>query len=379
MPKGVNNIRLLFVFLVSLLVPIDISATNADEINLTCPVCGTPCRGRVIVSTDTYGGQDRDLFTRASGIQPIQLTPVTCPKCCYSEYTQCFENPVNDDIRYQILMEKALIMPEIPPRQETPERESSGIGNPARDVDKIPAWVKHDLIGQVMALKKEDPKTRAWQFMTTAWAVRVEQNPFEPLLRRLSKDDASWLEKQPIPSFADDKGNRTERFRKSLEAALVLLSGISTYPAERRRAAAITGGYLLRFHGEHENLLRSMPILEPFFPKEEWVSLSARVASSVFLERKYQRRAVILFERMVSAKGDLDQETRGVFVYIIGELSRRLGDPLKALIYYEDVLNMEGVSDKILRYAREQKDHILKKSSSERLGSATLRTMRGTR
>ena len=76
----IKTMQLFILLLSSIYLSSGAFATSVSMVDFSCPVCETKCKGRVINSTNSFGGQDRDFLERAIGFQPILLTPVTCHK-----------------------------------------------------------------------------------------------------------------------------------------------------------------------------------------------------------------------------------------------------------------------------------------------------------
>jgi hypothetical protein len=72
-----NNASLIFLA-AGLFVAGRAEATTTQPIQVTCPVCATKIDASVILSTNTFGGQDADLLSRARGAQPLLIQPIVC-------------------------------------------------------------------------------------------------------------------------------------------------------------------------------------------------------------------------------------------------------------------------------------------------------------
>lgn len=70
--------------------------TTFHTVEETCPVCDETVEVRHLMSTNTFGGQDTDLRTRAVGWDPLHIAIATCPACGYSDLAHYFSKPRPD-------------------------------------------------------------------------------------------------------------------------------------------------------------------------------------------------------------------------------------------------------------------------------------------
>lgn len=318
-------------------------ATTAGNEELTCPVCKNKCEGRVIYSTNSFGGQDRDFLKRAAGAQPFLLTPVTCSKCFYSGYGEDFKIDVSQEMKNKILNEKIIKVPDY--KNLYPGRINS-------DSERIPAWVRYDLITQIMKINNEDNEKLAWQYMNASWAVRFEENPFELKLNEFSEGEKEIINNTVQPLMKKENQN-SNRALLEIKIVKILLENILNYPSENHHLIAIYVGHLLRNHGENEFLLSSKQAFMPYFSKEELDTLFNEITISINLERTYQLNALELYKNILNSKVEI--KDKAVFTYLTGELYRRLGDYGNAITYFENVKKIDGAPDWLIEYADEQK------------------------
>lgn len=75
--------------------------TTMHPIELVCPVCNTELEGRIIRSTNTFGGQTTDFHTMAVGFDVLDFVITTCHKCGFTDYSSDFgkKYTITDDLR----------------------------------------------------------------------------------------------------------------------------------------------------------------------------------------------------------------------------------------------------------------------------------------
>jgi len=327
-------------------------ATTASEEKVTCPVCGTTCRAMRITSTNTFGGQDRDFLRRARGAQTVLLLPVTCPKCLYSGYIGDFKEPVEEKVKQKILAGKALVPPKHAPLAPGDEGRRALTEGLEPKGTKRPAWARHDLVAQTLALKGAPKDTVAFEYLAAAWSVRFEENPFARLMESSEKADRDWLNGLDLGADREGLGNPAAN---EITVARALLKRLDTFPKERRRFAALCAAWLLRTHGEHEALLRALPAVAAHLDKAAAEALVRSARASVELERGYQRKARAIYVEMLAAAKMPNEGERPVLTYLVGELSRRLGEPAMARAYFDRVAALEKAPEWLRTWSREQK------------------------
>lgn len=318
----------------------EVYATSMTESELICPVCGEKCSGWRLLSTNTLGGQDRDFLNRAFGSQPILFTPVTCKKCLYSAYSDDFEKNVTEKLKSKILTDKILKI----------SNYSSSYSETGKD--RFPAWVRHDLIAQLMKSENADEEKLAWQYMAVAWAVRFEENPIETLMNQLSENERDWITDM-IGPIEKKYGSIENRALIEIKIAKYLLENIDDYSASDQKTVLIFSGYMLKSHGENNYLMSSEKLFSPGFSEKEWNEISKKLVLSIDLEKKYQRQAISHYKNLINKAGD--DEKKAVFTYLTGELYRRLGEYKNAYAYFSDAVKIKNVPAWLVKYANEQK------------------------
>lgn len=293
-------------------------ATTGHLIDLKCPVCGTATQGTELFSTNNAAGADRDLLQRAGGGQPILLLTVTCPQCHYSADSDDFEKPVDPKVAAAVKAGQIKM-----PAFKTYPSEYYTEGLRARD--QPPAWVSHALIAEQMRLQGADPDDLSHRLMEVVWSMRFEANP----LGDLASDEAWKLMLKTLPLSPDEGGNRADA---EVLLARRALADLDKFPADQRQVVAGTAAFLLRSHGENEELLA---FLSGYHPDVPWPVQETREA--IALERGYQ-------EQVLAALAQV-KEPKPVLVYLTGELYRRMGEKEKAREAYTRAQGMKDLSE----------------------------------
>lgn len=248
-------------------------ATTGHLIDLKCPVCGAATQGTELFSTNNAAGADRDLLQRAGGGQPLLLLTVTCPKCHYSADSDDFEKPVDPELAAAVKAGRIKM-----PAYKTYPSEFYTEGLRAKD--QPPAWVSHALIAEQMRLQGASPDELSHRLMQVVWSMRFEANP----LRDLAGDEAWKLMIETLPLNPEETGNRADA---EVLLARRALADLDKFPADKRQLVASTAAFLLRSHGENEELLE---FLESYQPEVPWPLQETREAIS--LERAYQQQVL---------------------------------------------------------------------------------------
>ena len=321
-------------------------ATDSDALDGTCPVCGTPVTVYRLRSTNSFGGQDRDLFTQAYGDQGFIVVTASCPKCLYTARSEDFlpaekrraqappgaAKAVSDGVKRAILEEHALQVPE-----------------GGRVDGKLVDWAKLDLAAQTATLREESDEELGWRSLEVAWAVRSGATFGAKVPDRYPPDVVALREKR---ESQDRKANPA---LVDLEAAKLLLGRLSKTPAAEKPLIAALAASLLRGHGEHGALLSALPRILACFPKAQAAAVEKDLRGSIALEQKYQRAAMERFEKALAGTAPLSKpESRAMLTYLVGETARRLGEEDKARSWLGKVAAVDGVPPFLVRYAKDQ-------------------------
>lgn len=328
------SLRLLLALVVLLGTTAPSKATSVRTLDLVCPVCGTATKGVSIMSTNSFGGVDRDFCRHAVGSQPLLLVATTCPKCHYSAFADGFTTKPPAAIIQAVKKGALVVAPHASSKARTPSSD-------------LPAWVRHDLILQVLKLGKAPTFKVAWQALVTSWAVRLEA--------RIDVGGAAEDEKafQALVARSGLKGD--DRSSDSVKLGARLIHQLPTLPEKEAAVAARVAIRLLREHGENGLLLASLGALQKGFAPDRWTSVEKALRESAQLEQKYQREAVTLFEKYLASPECTKEDDRFHVTYLAGELHRRLGERDKALALYVKAEKMGQGSPEVRTWLSEQK------------------------
>ncbi|MBN2496367.1 MAG: DUF2225 domain-containing protein [Deltaproteobacteria bacterium] len=310
-------------------------ATTMHKEEVSCPICGQKLTVRRIMSTNNFGGQDRDFCEHARGAQPLLVGPTTCARCLFTGYPDDFDKkpgPELEALRKQLLEQKPL---------------------KARGPLEL-NWVRRDLHIQYLMLSDAlDERLLADMYLRIAWAVRLEMNPLTPYFHRLTEEQHGRVEKL-LPK--EQNARRADKARGDLLAARFLIAKIDELEREEKEAALIAAAYMLRNRGEHGLLSEILPKLKEVLPEGEAGSLIEKTKASIELEQAYQRKALAAIDEHLKLKSLPDEgfpDSMKVYVYLAGELARRVGDLDRARSAYRRVIRLQPV-DWLRKLAQEQ-------------------------
>jgi hypothetical protein len=377
----VRRLVVLCCALVACLAAVAAYATTLMDEERGCPVCGERVTALIPMSTNNFGGQDRDWLQRARGTQVISVVVTTCGRCGFTGYPDEFvagesvdgaggaEAAVDDrgdlsrrerrrarkrakaeqvaqvgaglpaDLVRAIRDEGALELPE-------------GIDEQA-GYDGLPAWAKYDLMGQVAALRNAGDVERGDAALWASWTVRLGSH-LDPLPSD-DPDAEAWTSERRRALW--EEGEALGQVNEPDVGTWVgarLLADLDQAPAASRCHTAHEGIAWLRRYGEHEAVLQALPLLEPCWSAEAWPDRERKIRASVALERRYQQRALDHYRVALDAGTVSDDELMWT-VYTVGELARRLGDGARAVEAFERALAMEAMVGGFAAATRDQR------------------------
>ncbi|MFX0199966.1 MAG: DUF2225 domain-containing protein [Candidatus Hodarchaeota archaeon] len=312
-------------------------ATTKRKTQLTCPVCEERFDDFVLMSTNTFGGQDRDFLSRASGDQPVLIYPKTCPQCLYSGYPDDFK-AVSDAIKEQIL-QKGALKPMIQISQESKSSE-------------IPASIKYDLIAQTYRLRAKPEKTIAQQFLSASWATRIEARvPLAILDKKISKKVHQW---QSNRWKREEAAKHRNRVLYQIQNARGYIEAAKSSEGEEKLIATLAAIVTFRSYGENTEAQKALPILKKIIPNKQFSDFEKHLNESIARERHFQMKALLLFEKVVQTEED--KKEKACFTYLCGELHRRLENWDKARKYYMECLKIDGCPGWLAKWVKEQRE-----------------------
>jgi hypothetical protein len=301
-----------------------------------CPLCAAPVTVQIPLSTNDFGGQDRDLLRRAAGAQVFMEVTATCGHCGFTGWPDDFPEAkprrhrapegegLTEALREAFAAENAVKLPDtlasLPRRPEAPWAD-------------LPAWARLDLLAQTVALRGGDPEKVADLWLQASWAVRLGWFPVhhEAVAPTVAQHDWLMARIEEYTAQAQSLG-LTDRADLEVWDAVRLLVATADAGSTLHCLAASTGVSLLREHGEHPALLSALPLLQPCTAPEAWTPRKTAIEASVALERGYQRQAR---DGYLEVLGGLTGDEAAVATYLVGEISRRLGEPEVAQAHFD--------------------------------------------
>ena len=329
---------LLLAFAVIATAPL-LSATTINAIKLICPACGKPVIGDVVMSTNNFGGQDRDFLTRAAGQQPVLIFPITCSHCFYSGFRPDFSSKLklSEKIKDKFVKERRL----------KPLRPIKA-GMASRQI--IP-WVRYDLIAQTYTLLDKKPLMITDQYLRASWAVRLTAMPISVL----DAPTAKKVHEVATVFFKSQKQNR----RKIANIALYeiklgrqLYQKAKTAQGEDRLLMTLAAIHLLRYHGENSWVNQCLPLLQTAMTSKRYQKFVVPLQESIAQERTFQRQALRGFDQ--AAKLEKEPNLQTVFLYLCGEMCRRLEQWEKSRDYYAQAAQNPQKAPWLEKYIKEQ-------------------------
>lgn len=309
------------ILLAALALHSELGATTTEEVTVTCPVCDNKFLAEKWNSTNSVGGYDRDFLEHAAGGQVFIISCWTCPKCHYTGSPRAFK----PDKAPKELIERL--------KKENPLRPAEPIDPKLEHSRKIPAWVRYDLLIQVMKLQDAKPGGLAYLHMQTAQTQRFEWRSLEPFEKRRT---GLWNKaKAAIPKDTRGYDFEIACARQFEKLARDASSGIAD---EDRPLAVVLAAVLYKSRGEDPDAQRVVSSLagKQLQPSLQKVvdDIKARIAR----EKVYLKRAVPYFEAQAAEKGEGVTNIR----YLLGVIYRKLGEKEKALGLLEPLLKIDS-------------------------------------
>ncbi len=323
------------------ILPQRLEATVLGRQDVTCPVCAQKFRAVVLVSVDTSAGVDRDLFARSAGPQPVFHRIVTCPRCYYSGYVEDFRA----DIKLPKGFGDRLL--------KSPKLDPGMTITPKTDQRMIPADVRYRLAVRCYRWRRMSAESMAWLYLRASWVARDNGSvyPRTDRLQRVMGFVERWL---PADTEQQNQADRELHLVTRL-AAQVAEGRFSRYQTPYVKFIL---AMMCRRHGEN-HLFESL--FPPGRPNPDLPELLRKkldkVHASIAEERDYQRLALEQFQKALDGS-EVSPSNRASANYLVGELYRRLGQPNRALRYYDQALADPKLDRHLANWARQQRAQV---------------------
>ncbi len=309
---------------------------GVTSVPVVCPVCDHAFEATRLDTSDTRGGMDRDLFQRALIAQPVYYLIATCPRCYYSDYVDDFHGSAKVDagLKKSILVERSL-------------RPVTAI-TPKMRQEEIPATTRYALAAAVFRLRRGSAESQGWLLLRWAWVVR-EEGSYLPPTGKLMR---AMREIEPRLPAARRGMNQADR---ELQGVNLLMADWQegSFDAELEPYVRLVIALILRRHGENGAAHDLLVALKGEFESPLNGAIE-KMSASMEEERRILSAAREQFERALAQK-EVKAENRAAGLYLLGEISRRVGDDAAARSWFDRALAEKTLDASLAAWAREQR------------------------
>jgi len=325
------------ILLAALVLHSPLRATTTEEVKVTCPVCANEFLADEWASTNNVGGYDRDFLKHAAGGQVFIISCWTCPQCRYTGFPSGFKA----DKAPKQLIERL--------KKENPLRPAEPIDPKLEHSRKIPAWVRYDLLIQVLKLQREvEPGRLAFVHLRTAQTQRFGWTSLE---RFETRREVLW--KKVWASIPKDTRGYDREIACARQYEKLAQDATSDLADENRPLAVVLAAVQYKSRGEDPDAARAISSLtgkklEPGL-QEVVEDINARIAR----EKVYLKRAVPYLEAQAAEKGRDEKEVTNLR-YLLGVIHRKLGENEKALGLLEPLLEIDGIPEGLRAWVQDE-------------------------
>jgi hypothetical protein len=346
--KKITTIFLAVIFTLTLFYGFS-AATNFTPEQAECPLCGNKVKINSLMSTNSFGGHDRDFLSYASGDQPLLILPAACDKCYYSGYSKDFETveaEVLAKLKDEILTKKNIS----PPSGILYELKAATAPASA----SMPAFIKYDLIAQTYKIAGKETSEIFSQYLNAAWALRLAHELCFDLRSPEAQNAVVWMRKNIDLTSIDTTENNNAA--SELATGRLLLKRSAGLAGDDLLNCSFVALFFLRSHGENREAEKALENLRHVLNPALFDTLEKKVKESIALERKYLRLALEALESDLAAGKITGDFQLAQMYYLAGELCRRCLDFGAAKKYYQKADSLQKLTAPIDRYAKEQQE-----------------------
>ncbi|MBI2898714.1 MAG: DUF2225 domain-containing protein [Planctomycetes bacterium] len=308
---------------------------DRKNVDAACPLDGHKFVAIEIVTTNEWGGVDRDFCRHAYKTRPMEFYVWVCPKCGFAGKKKDFGSALADEAKGKL---RAGLKPAVTLR-------------PGMKQTDIPGWAKYDLLAQVRTILGAPPEEAGKAYLSAAWCWREEGALF---LEDFDEFERLWnsygLHKTPMELGKKNRADFELEVARKVQRELV---------AEHHKGlnfilASYLAAYLFRRHGENGDAKRWLDELAKRTGENSVVDdAAAKMRASMEREQEYQKRAIPGLDQAFAA-GTLEKKALGELAYVLGETQRRLGERARAAEWYAKAIEVSP-DEALRKLATEQK------------------------
>jgi tetratricopeptide (TPR) repeat protein len=284
------------------------------SVEAVCPVDGRRFTATEVTLTNHWGGRDADGCPHAFKTTPLEHLAWSCPGCGFTGRKSDYAAVLTEE-------EKAALKAELKPA--------------AKDA---PGWARFELMARTARVRKQLPQAEALAWMHAAWSAR--QGGATDF-----KDFEEWDQLKETYSLTQTPmqyGLAKNRTDLDLGAAVKVEKDLAAGRYEKgpnRVLARYLAAFLWRKHGELAEAEKALERLAALKGENSVVDdASGRMKESLPWERDSLGKAREAWRRAVEIPTLEKPQDRAQAAYLVGELSRRLGDRGEAESWYQKAL-----------------------------------------
>jgi uncharacterized protein (DUF2225 family) len=277
-------------------------AAVIDYVDVVCPVSGHGFFGMNVAGVNTLSHRDGDFLVRVEGGNHYATRVWTCPYCFFSAYPEVFEQGTHVDFDPSSIVQVAL----------------SWEAKESKDVQSlIPIRVKYENAAAYYYSIGKPPYFMGVLNLQGSWAARLSKVS-------LPQDVVSMWHQFYMRSVRNNDSRSKEEVLEEMADSIEKELKTAGSKAEKDDLSLLLAS-TLRQSGQHR---RAIPLLRDLVSNAQSSELSSAAGDELELaktEMHFQQEALRYFKEAVKL-GETLPEDRLQSIYLIGELSRRLGD-----------------------------------------------------
>ncbi len=328
------------------------SALKLKDRPAKCPVCATEFIAYEVVEPNFNGGMDADFFLRALGEPAENYGVWMCPNCYFSALPAVYNDPLPGEKRTKLLIKLEPFKKMRP--DSMPERPDSQ--------RKIPPWFKWRVAYSCyetgcLPVDARSPQAYLGDVaLRGSWVTRVSGNPAKhsDALEIVYKAVMEEFRRRNKEVLKNEGGGALCIWFHSLGDLMVKGVQEGGYTAEERPVALLMAG---GFYRESGDLAQAREMLDQAAASNslEVRRVAERESELLAIEQEFQRKAIDHFKRALEAGEVKGTPREPLCVYLIGELSRRLGDGAEAGRWFDRIAALPAARPELHKLIEEQR------------------------
>lgn len=327
----------------------DVQMVGATQQQVLCPVCSQSFGVLQVPRQPLQRGIDRDFYRHHMGLSELDFDVWCCPSCGYANFSMLFALPVDPVVKDHVNVDNKTLLQDMFKEQMGVDITKFGF---ILDQTDIPSSIKYEMMNRILHLYPLGAYRRYRFYLQYAW---IERSRLLAPIQNTSLSVAISI-----------LNHRLEFYKKEMDQKEItsdpqaVLDFFDTVEGERKLDAEDRVVLAIYQAGQADRLGNPRHAME-LLKKAEKLHINKEVlqtlrAKRVMLQHEYEliKEALMALRECFVEPQAIETSRWPEHIYLVGELSRRLGLFEEARIWLKQVQSIIEDGHPLKAWAREQ-------------------------